>query len=58
MYYEGLKGKIDSRVIIPELPEYATNNAHMFYLICPSLDYRTKLMAYLKELYLKILPLI
>ena len=49
MYYEGLYGKIDSRIIIPELPDYATNNAHMFYMVCPSLDYRTKLMAYLKE---------
>lgn len=49
LYYKGLKGKIDSKIIIPELPEYATNNAHMFYLLCPSLDYRTKLMAYLKD---------
>lgn len=49
MYYEGLKGKVDMHIVIPELPEYATNNAHMFYLLCPSLDYRTKLMGYLKE---------
>lgn len=49
MYAEGLKGKIDSQIIIPEQPDYATNNAHMFYLLCPSLDYRTKLMSYLKE---------
>lgn len=49
MYYEGLKGKVDSQIIIPELPDYATNNGHMFYLLCPSLDYRTKLMGYLKE---------
>lgn len=49
MYYEGLKGKVDSRVVVPELPKYATNNGHMFYLLCPSLDYRTKLMSYLKE---------
>jgi dTDP-4-amino-4,6-dideoxygalactose transaminase len=48
MYYEGLYGKIDSQIIIPELPEYATNNAHMFYMICPSLEFRTKLMTYLK----------
>ncbi len=48
-YYEGLKGHIDPHMIIPELPEYATNNAHMFYLLCPSLDYRTKLIGYLKE---------
>ena len=49
MYDEGLRGKIDSRIVIPELPDYATNNAHMYYLLCPSLDYRTKLMGYLKE---------
>ena len=49
MYYDGLKGKMDPQMIIPELPNYATNNAHMFYILCPSLDYRTKLMSYLKE---------
>ena len=49
MYYEGLKGKIDPQIVIPNLPDYATNNAHMFYLLCPSLEYRTKLMAFLKE---------
>lgn len=49
MYYEGLKGKVDPQIVIPELPQFATNNAHMFYLLCPSLGYRTKLMSYLKE---------
>lgn len=49
MYYEGLKGKVDSRIFIPELPAYATNNGHMFYMVCPSLEYRTKLMSYLKD---------
>lgn len=49
MYDKGLRGKADSRIDIPELPDYATNNAHMYYLLCPSLDYRTKLMNYLKE---------
>ena len=49
LYFDGLKGQIDSHISIPEIPSYATNNAHMFYLICPSLDYRTKLMAHLKE---------
>lgn len=49
MYYEGLKGKIDSQIVIPELPDFASNNGHMFYLVCPSLDYRTRLMGYLKE---------
>jgi dTDP-4-amino-4,6-dideoxygalactose transaminase len=49
MYYEGLNGKIGDQVRLPYVPDYATNNAHMFYLICPSLDYRTELMKYLKE---------
>lgn len=33
----------------PNLPEYATNNAHMFYLVCRSIDERTGLIKYLKE---------
>lgn len=33
----------------PDLPEYATNNAHMFYLVCHSIDERTELIKYLKE---------
>ena len=49
MYDEGLRGHVDSQIVIPELPDYATNNAHMYYLLCPSLEYRSKLMAYLKE---------
>lgn len=34
---------------IPEIPNYATNNAHMFYLICDSLKERTALIQRLKE---------
>ena len=48
-YDEGLRGKVDSQIELPVIPNYATNNAHMYYLLCPSLDYRTKLMAYLKD---------
>ncbi len=33
----------------PSIPEYATNNAHMFYLLCNSLAMRTKLINDLKE---------
>lgn len=33
---------------LPHIPTYATNNAHMFYLVCPSLDVRTRLIAHLK----------
>lgn len=48
-YYEGLKRLRDSQVKLPFIPDYATNNAHMFYLICPSYDYRSELMKYLRE---------
>ena len=34
---------------LPDIPDYATNNAHMFYLVLPSLDARTALLAYLKQ---------
>lgn len=49
MYDEDLRGNIDPQITLPGLPQYATNNAHMYYLLCPSLEYRTKLMGYLKE---------
>lgn len=49
-YHEGLselqkKGMIQ----LPYIPEYATNNAHMFYIVCRSLEERTELIKYLKE---------
>lgn len=34
---------------MPDLPGYATNNAHMFYIVCRSLDERTQLIGFLKE---------
>lgn len=49
LYWDGLSGKMDSDVKLPWVPDYATNNAHMFYLVCPSLDYRTRLIKYLKD---------
>ena len=48
-YYEGLEEIEGSKVQLPFIPDYATNNAHMFYLVCPSYEYRTALMKYLKE---------
>jgi len=49
-YYEGLKPLADKGLFrLPEIPEYATNNAHMFYLVCNSLEDRTKLIAHLKS---------
>ena len=49
-YYEGLKPLSDKGFFkLPEIPEYSTNNAHMFYLLSNSLKDRTKLITYLKE---------
>ena len=48
-YQEGLHSIIQDKVGLPVIPEYATNNAHLFYLLCPSFEYRTRLIEYLKE---------
>lgn len=49
-YYENLKPLADKGFFsLPDIPDYATNNAHMFYLICNSLVERTNLIAYLKN---------
>ena len=49
-YYEGLKElEYEGKVRLPYLPNYATNNGHMFYLVCNSLEERDKLISYLKE---------
>ena len=49
-YYRQLKPLADSgRFKLPVIPEYATNNGHMFYLVCNSLAERTALIAKLKE---------
>lgn len=37
------------RFRLPDIPDYATNNAHMFYLVCNSLAERTALIKKLKE---------
>lgn len=49
-YHEGLKDLEEKGLVrLPEIPVYATNNAHMFYLVCRSLEERTTLIKYLKE---------
>lgn len=49
MYREGLSDLAAQGVVMPALPDYATNNAHIFYMVCRSLDERTRLIASLKE---------
>lgn len=34
---------------LPFIPQYASNNAHMYYLVCDSLEERTELISFLKE---------
>ena len=49
-YNEKLK-TLESKGLIklPMIPDYATNNAHMFYIVCSDLDTRTSLISYLKS---------
>lgn len=49
-YYELLKPLAEQgRFRLPDVPDYATNNAHMFYLVCNNLEERTALIKKLKE---------
>ena len=49
-YHEELKELDDKGVLErPYIPEYATHNAHMYYIKVKDLRVRTKLLAYLKE---------
>lgn len=47
-YWEQLQCIAD-QIQLPFIPEYATNNAHMFYLVCKDLEERSKLIEYLKS---------
>ena len=51
-YYEGLSsfGPVSiKKPKLPLVPEYATNNAHMFYLVCDNVDDRTRFIQHLKN---------
>lgn len=48
-YDQALRGKLPEGFKLAELPDYATNNYHMYYVLCPSLKVRTHLMNYLKN---------
>jgi len=50
IYYELMKPLAEKGYFqLPDIPEYASNNAHMFYLTFPSLEARTALIKHLKE---------
>lgn len=46
-YYNALKDNVLFKV--PELPKYATNNAHMFYIVFKNLEERTAMINKLKD---------
>ena len=49
-YYELLKPLSDRGCFqLPDIPGFATNNAHMFYLVCKSLEERSALIKHLRE---------
>jgi dTDP-4-amino-4,6-dideoxygalactose transaminase len=48
-YYEQLDSMIaKNKISLPFVPDYASNNAHMFYLICKDLEQRTEFIDRLK----------
>ena len=47
-YNDGLQA-IKNKVQLPFIPNYATNNAHMYFLVCNSLQERTALIKHLKD---------
>ena len=54
LYYSLLSASLNSQhstfnYSLPDIPSYATNNAHMFYLVCRSLEERTALIKRLKD---------
>ena len=48
-YIDALLAADLSKISLPNIPNYATNNAHMYYLVCQSLEQRTELIKRLKE---------
>lgn len=48
-YRKGLQPSFtDGRLVAPFIPDFATNNGHMFYVCCRSLAHRDSLIAHLK----------
>ncbi len=48
-YFDAFKNIVEKfGVSLPTLPDYATNNAHMFYLVCENKSQRSQLIKHLK----------
>lgn len=48
-YYDNLSNNPDAKYTLPVIPNFATNNAHMFYLVCRNLEERTALIKRLRD---------
>ena len=49
-YFDGIHDwAIENEIKLPEIPNYATINGHLFYLVCKNIDSRNKLINYLKS---------
>lgn len=49
-YHDGLNELAAKGFItLPVVPEFATNNAHMFYIVCENIKARSELIQYLKD---------
>jgi dTDP-4-amino-4,6-dideoxygalactose transaminase len=50
IYYNNLLPLANSGLVrLPHIPSYATNNAHMFFLVCRTLEERSALIQHLKD---------
>jgi dTDP-4-amino-4,6-dideoxygalactose transaminase len=50
LYFEGFQDIKKAGIQLPFIPDYATNNGHMFYLVCSDLRQRTYLIEQLKNM--------
>ena len=49
-YFHELKNLAElGKISLPKIPHYATNNGHMFYIICKCYEERTALINFMKE---------
>jgi dTDP-4-amino-4,6-dideoxygalactose transaminase len=48
-YYQLQDLQTQGKLKLPTLPDFASNNAHMFYILLPDLATRTSLITYLKD---------
>lgn len=48
-YYHREFQSISQLVSLPTLPDYATNNGHLYYLVCDGIETRTRLIQHLRD---------